>query len=123
MTDRPRILIIALASTVEVGTVQYSTAKAIATSDLITTVTPEKKAEEEKAEEEEEKTNVTEASEPAPSTPVKYDTKVRHGAFPEHSSLRLFKCVGLVQLFGHRFIPVILSKKMEMSENNSIRKR
>ncbi|XP_023648741.2 band 4.1-like protein 3a isoform X4 [Paramormyrops kingsleyae] len=59
----------------EVGTVQYSTAKAIATSDLITTVTPEKKAEEEKAEEEEEKTNVTEASEPAPTTPVKYDTK------------------------------------------------
>ncbi|XP_072567431.1 band 4.1-like protein 3a isoform X7 [Paramormyrops kingsleyae] len=61
----------------EVGTVQYSTAKAIATSDLITTVTPEKKAEEEKAEEEEEKTNVTEASEPAPTTPVKYDTKTK----------------------------------------------
>ncbi|XP_048858014.1 band 4.1-like protein 3 isoform X10 [Brienomyrus brachyistius] len=59
----------------EVGTVQYSTAKAIATSDLITTVTPEKKAEEERAEEEEEKTNATEASEPAPTTPVKYDTK------------------------------------------------
>ncbi|XP_048858015.1 band 4.1-like protein 3 isoform X11 [Brienomyrus brachyistius] len=80
----------------EVGTVQYSTAKAIATSDLITTVTPEKKAEEERAEEEEEKTNATEASEPAPTTPVKYDTKysfIRRvkgdNVFVKHSNLML----------------------------------
>ncbi|XP_029109558.1 band 4.1-like protein 3a isoform X2 [Scleropages formosus] len=59
----------------EVGTAQYGTAKAIATGDLITTVTPEKKAEEEKAEEEEEKTQVTEPSEPPVATPIRPDTK------------------------------------------------
>uniref|UniRef100_A0A673ZHT1 FERM domain-containing protein n=1 Tax=Salmo trutta TaxID=8032 RepID=A0A673ZHT1_SALTR len=39
-------------------------AKAVAAGDLITTVTPEKKAEEEKAEEEEGQTNITETSDP-----------------------------------------------------------
>ncbi|XP_066574739.1 band 4.1-like protein 3a isoform X17 [Amia ocellicauda] len=58
----------------EVGTAQYGTAKGIATGDLITTVTPEKKAEEEKAEEEEEEKIETPA-EPTPVTPVKYDAK------------------------------------------------
>ncbi|KAG9356028.1 hypothetical protein JZ751_000872 [Albula glossodonta] len=81
----------------EVGTTQYGAAKAIATGDLITTVTPEKKAEEEKAEEEEEeKTVATEPTEPAPATPVRYDTKssfVRRikgeNVFVKHSNLML----------------------------------
>ncbi|KAI1888955.1 hypothetical protein AGOR_G00174080 [Albula goreensis] len=63
----------------EMGTGQYGTAKGIATSDLITTVTPEKKAEEEKAEkEDEEKTKaseLSEGSEPVPSTPVRHEMK------------------------------------------------
>ncbi|XP_045570399.1 protein 4.1 isoform X14 [Salmo salar] len=51
-------------------------AKAVAAGDLITTVTPEKKAEEEKAEEEEGQTNVTETSDPnVPSTPLRHDNK------------------------------------------------
>ncbi|XP_061093631.1 band 4.1-like protein 3a isoform X2 [Conger conger] len=63
----------------EMGTGQYGTTKGIATSDLITTVTPEKKVEEEKAEkEDEEKTMVmeqSEVSEPIPTTPVRQDMK------------------------------------------------
>ncbi|XP_041103765.1 band 4.1-like protein 3 isoform X13 [Polyodon spathula] len=64
----------------EVGTAQYGTTKGIASGDLITTVTPEKKAEEERAEEEEgttkeEEEEEEEVPEPAPLTPVKYDTK------------------------------------------------
>uniref|UniRef100_A0A673ZJM7 FERM domain-containing protein n=1 Tax=Salmo trutta TaxID=8032 RepID=A0A673ZJM7_SALTR len=52
-------------------------AKAVAAGDLITTVTPEKKAEEEKAEEEEGQTNITETSDPnVPSTPLRHDNKV-----------------------------------------------
>ncbi|KAG9347799.1 hypothetical protein JZ751_003814 [Albula glossodonta] len=66
-------------SITEMGTGQYGTAKGIATSDLITTVTPEKKAEEEKAEkEDEEKTKaseLSEGSEPVPSTPVRHEMK------------------------------------------------
>ncbi|XP_071232957.1 band 4.1-like protein 3 isoform X13 [Salvelinus alpinus] len=51
-------------------------AKAVAAGDLITTVTPEKKAEEEKAEEEEAQTNATETSDPnVPSTPLRQDNK------------------------------------------------
>ncbi|XP_029582441.1 protein 4.1 isoform X15 [Salmo trutta] len=51
-------------------------AKAVAAGDLITTVTPEKKAEEEKAEEEEGQTNITETSDPnVPSTPLRHDNK------------------------------------------------
>ena len=68
-------------STSEMGTGQYGTTKGIATSDLITTVTPEKKAEEEKAEkEDEEKTLVmdqSEVSELIPTTPIRHEMKVR----------------------------------------------
>ncbi|XP_041101356.1 protein 4.1-like isoform X14 [Polyodon spathula] len=70
----------------EMGTAQYGTTKGIASGDLITTVTPEKKAEEERAEEEQgtmkkeeeeevEEEEEMEVPEPAPLTPVKYDTK------------------------------------------------
>ncbi|XP_033854538.3 band 4.1-like protein 3 isoform X15 [Acipenser ruthenus] len=70
----------------EMGIAQYGTTKVIASGDLITTVTPEKKAEEERAEEEEgttkdeeeeevEEAEEMEVPEPAPLTPVKYDTK------------------------------------------------
>ena len=67
-------------STLEMGTGQYGTAKGIATSDLITTVTPEKKAEEEKAEKEDEEklmaAEQSEVSEPIPTTPVRHEIKV-----------------------------------------------
>ncbi|XP_064187209.1 band 4.1-like protein 3a isoform X8 [Anguilla rostrata] len=63
----------------EMGTGQYGTAKGIATSDLITTVTPEKKAEEEKAEKEDEEKLMameqSEVSEPIPTTPVRHEMK------------------------------------------------
>ncbi|MFT7813890.1 band 4.1-like protein 3 isoform X3 [Arapaima gigas] len=75
MTENQEILMKDSISASEVGTAQYGTAKAIATGDLITTVTPEKKAEEEKAEEEEEKTQVTEPSEPPAATPARLDPK------------------------------------------------
>ncbi|KAJ8379004.1 hypothetical protein AAFF_G00232330 [Aldrovandia affinis] len=81
VTENHEILMKDSVSASEVGTAQYGAAKAIATGDLITTVTPEKKAEEEKAEqEEEEKTIATEPSEPAPATPVRYDGKTKEGA-------------------------------------------
>uniref|UniRef100_A0A8C7L2U2 FERM domain-containing protein n=1 Tax=Oncorhynchus kisutch TaxID=8019 RepID=A0A8C7L2U2_ONCKI len=51
-------------------------AKTVTAGDLITTVTPEKKAEEEKAEEEEGQTDATETSDPnVPSTPLRHDNK------------------------------------------------
>ena len=50
--------------------------KAGAKGDLITTVTPEKKAEEELAEQEEAQANGTEPPEPSPSTPIRQDNKV-----------------------------------------------
>ncbi|KAG7488687.1 hypothetical protein MATL_G00036990 [Megalops atlanticus] len=60
----------------EMGTAQYGTAKGVAVSDLITSVTPEKKVEEEKAEkEEEEKIRAPEPPEPAPMTPVRHEMK------------------------------------------------
>ncbi|XP_028820499.1 band 4.1-like protein 3a isoform X7 [Denticeps clupeoides] len=63
----------------EMGTALYGTAKGIAMSDLITTVTPEKKAEEKKAEEgveeEEETTKVTEVSQASPVSPIRQDTR------------------------------------------------
>ncbi|KAM6948216.1 band 4.1-like protein 3 [Aplochiton taeniatus] len=49
--------------------------KAVAKGDLITTVTPEKKAEEETAAQEEALTNGTEAAEPSPAAPLRHDTK------------------------------------------------
>lgn len=62
-------------------TVTDGPAKAIAKGDLITTVTPEKKAEEERAEQEDAQANGVETSEPVPSTPLRPDTKV-----PSHSA-------------------------------------
>uniref|UniRef100_W5LQR6 Erythrocyte membrane protein band 4.1-like 3a n=1 Tax=Astyanax mexicanus TaxID=7994 RepID=W5LQR6_ASTMX len=72
----------------EMGTALYGAAKGIAMSDLITTVTPEKKVEENKAEEgvvlvenvvvveeEDETTKATEVSQPSPPTPVRQDTR------------------------------------------------
>ncbi|XP_071232959.1 band 4.1-like protein 3 isoform X15 [Salvelinus alpinus] len=72
-------------------------AKAVAAGDLITTVTPEKKAEEEKAEEEEAQTNATETSDPnVPSTPLRQDNKYSfirrikgENVFIKHSNLML----------------------------------
>lgn len=74
---------------VEMGTALYGAAKGIAVSDLITTVTPEKKAEEKRSEEEglvlienvvveeeDETTKATEVSQPSPPTPVRQDTRV-----------------------------------------------
>lgn len=71
------------------GTALYGAAKGIAMSDLITTITPEKKAEDKKSEEEEvvlienivveeedETTKATEVSLPSPPTPVHPDTRV-----------------------------------------------
>ncbi|XP_036822394.1 band 4.1-like protein 3b isoform X14 [Oncorhynchus mykiss] len=72
-------------------------AKAVAAGDLITTVTPEKKAEEEKAEEEEGQTDATETSDPnVPSTPLRHDNKYSfirrikgENVFIKHSNLML----------------------------------
>lgn len=44
--------------------------------NIITTVTPERKAEEEKAEQEDAQTEAAETPEPAVSTPLRQDTKV-----------------------------------------------
>ncbi|XP_071370035.1 band 4.1-like protein 3, partial [Centroberyx affinis] len=84
----------------DMGTGLYGASKAIAVSDLITTITPEKRAEEKRAEqaeevlvmeeveerrvgeeeevqqeEEEESTRATEISQPSPPTPQRQDTK------------------------------------------------
>lgn len=48
------------------------------TGNIITTVTPERKAEEEKAEQEDGEGNGGETPEPAASTPLRHDTKVNH---------------------------------------------
>ncbi|XP_036375010.1 band 4.1-like protein 3 isoform X3 [Megalops cyprinoides] len=93
VTENHEILMKDSVSASEVSTAQYGAAKVIAAGDLITSVTPEKKAEEEKAErEEEEKTTATEPSEPAPATPVRYDTKPSPSLFasdPLRSELSL----------------------------------
>ncbi|XP_038853557.1 band 4.1-like protein 3a isoform X3 [Salvelinus namaycush] len=69
----------------EMGSDLYGRAKGIAVSDLITTVTPEKKVEERKAEEEmevevqveveeeDETTKATEMSQPSPTSPIRHD--------------------------------------------------
>lgn len=44
--------------------------------NIITTVTPERKAEEEKAEQEDTQVDAAETPEPAVSTPLRHDTKV-----------------------------------------------
>ncbi|CAB1349728.1 unnamed protein product [Coregonus sp. 'balchen'] len=73
----------------EMGSDLYGRAKGIAVSDLITTVTPEKKVEERRAEEEvevevqveveleeeDETTIATEISQPSPTSPIRHDTK------------------------------------------------
>ncbi|XP_060725723.1 band 4.1-like protein 3a isoform X10 [Tachysurus vachellii] len=72
----------------EMGTALYGAAKGIAMSDLITTITPEKKAEEKRSEEDEvvlvenmvveeedETTKATEVSQPSPLSPVQLDTR------------------------------------------------
>ncbi|XP_064862044.1 band 4.1-like protein 3b isoform X3 [Oncorhynchus nerka] len=65
-------------------------AKTVAAGDLITTVTPEKKAEEEKAEEEEGQTDATETSDPnVPSTPLRHDNKCLYSRDPLRSELSL----------------------------------
>uniref|UniRef100_A0A8C8IM28 FERM domain-containing protein n=1 Tax=Oncorhynchus tshawytscha TaxID=74940 RepID=A0A8C8IM28_ONCTS len=72
-------------------------AKTVTAGDLITTVTPEKKAEEEKAEEEEGQTDATETSDPnVPSTPLRHDNKYSfirrikgENVFIKHSNLML----------------------------------
>lgn len=45
--------------------------------NIITTVTPERKAEEEKAEQEDTQVDAAETPEPAVSTPLRHDTKVK----------------------------------------------
>lgn len=50
--------------------------KGAVTGNIITTVTPERKAEEEKAEQEDGEGNGGETPEPAASTPLRHDTKV-----------------------------------------------
>nr|XP_055038193.1 band 4.1-like protein 3a isoform X11 [Misgurnus anguillicaudatus] len=73
----------------EMGTALYGTAKGVAVSDLITTVTPERKTTEDEEErdrvmlvdsvalleEEDESTKVTEVSQPSPLSPVRQDTR------------------------------------------------
>ncbi|XP_014346709.1 band 4.1-like protein 3a isoform X4 [Latimeria chalumnae] len=81
-------------SATEVGTGQYSTTKGISSTNLITTVTPEKKAEEEKAEEAVKKQQAE--TELTPGTSVRHDTKTSlinriHGEnlYVKHSNLML----------------------------------
>ncbi|XP_045061857.1 band 4.1-like protein 3 isoform X2 [Coregonus clupeaformis] len=66
--------------------------KDVATGDLITTVTPEKKAEAEKAEEEAGQTNATETDQNVISTPLRHDNKrspCLHSSDPLRSELSL----------------------------------
>ncbi|XP_055738337.1 band 4.1-like protein 3b isoform X10 [Salvelinus fontinalis] len=85
-------------------------AKAVAAGDLITTVTPEKKAEEEKAEEEEAQTNATETSDPnVPSTPLRQDNKCSfirrikgENVFIKHSNLMLENTEASEELVKHQ---------------------
>lgn len=60
-------------SAAEVGTGPYATTKGISQTNLITTVTPEKKAEEEKDEEQSQKKR---AEEVTPVSAIRHDTKV-----------------------------------------------
>lgn len=65
-------------SAAEVGTAQYATTKGISQTNLITTVTPEKKAEEEKDEEQNKKTK---AEQITPVSAARHDTKVQFSGF------------------------------------------
>ncbi|XP_061110136.1 band 4.1-like protein 3 isoform X13 [Conger conger] len=82
VTENHDILMKDSVSASEMGTAQYGPAKAIATGDLITSVTPEKKAEEEKAEKEEEAKETAPEPEPTPPTPVPHEAKTKEGAEP-----------------------------------------
>ncbi|KAK0150150.1 Band 4.1-like protein 3 [Merluccius polli] len=62
----------------------------VAKGDIITTVTPEKKAEEEKAEQEDAQVNATATAEPTPTTPLRHDTKpCAYSSDPLRSELSL----------------------------------
>ncbi|XP_029929673.1 band 4.1-like protein 3 [Myripristis murdjan] len=66
--------------------------KVIAKGDLITTVTPEKKAEEEKAEQEDTQVEAEGTTEPTPSTPLRQEKKCSpcvYSSEPLHSELSL----------------------------------
>ncbi|XP_055738340.1 band 4.1-like protein 3b isoform X13 [Salvelinus fontinalis] len=90
-------------------------AKAVAAGDLITTVTPEKKAEEEKAEEEEAQTNATETSDPnVPSTPLRQDNK---------RSPCLYSCDPLRSELSLPSSPVASTKVRRRRRENASRKR
>ncbi|XP_029582438.1 band 4.1-like protein 3 isoform X12 [Salmo trutta] len=90
-------------------------AKAVAAGDLITTVTPEKKAEEEKAEEEEGQTNITETSDPnVPSTPLRHDNK---------RSPCLYSCDPLRSELSLPSSPVASTKVRRRRRENASRKR
>ncbi|XP_023777063.1 band 4.1-like protein 3 isoform X14 [Cyanistes caeruleus] len=71
-------------SAAEVGTGQYATTKGISQTNLITTVTPEKKTEEDKVDEEGKKKR---AEEVTPISAIRHDTKPSLlGTDPHHSS-------------------------------------
>lgn len=65
-------------SAAEVGTGQYATTKGISQTNLITTVTPEKKTEEDKDDEEGKKKR---AEEVTPISAIRHDTKVEFSGF------------------------------------------
>uniref|UniRef100_A0A3P8XM85 FERM domain-containing protein n=1 Tax=Esox lucius TaxID=8010 RepID=A0A3P8XM85_ESOLU len=85
-------------------------AKAINAGDLITTVTPEKKAEEERAEEEEGQANAAETTEPnVPSTPLRQENKCSftrritgENMFIRHSNLMLEDTEASEELVKHQ---------------------
>uniref|UniRef100_A0A8C4ZJ49 FERM domain-containing protein n=1 Tax=Gadus morhua TaxID=8049 RepID=A0A8C4ZJ49_GADMO len=58
------------------------TADRVAKADIITTVTPEKKAEEEREEREDGQADATATAEATPTTPLRHDTKVNRCAAP-----------------------------------------
>ncbi|XP_031663126.1 band 4.1-like protein 3 isoform X16 [Oncorhynchus kisutch] len=90
-------------------------AKTVTAGDLITTVTPEKKAEEEKAEEEEGQTDATETSDPnVPSTPLRHDNK---------RSPCLYSCDPLRSELSLPSSPVASTKVRRRRRENASRKR
>ncbi|CAB1326888.1 unnamed protein product, partial [Coregonus sp. 'balchen'] len=88
--------------------------KDVATGDLITTVTPEKKAEAEKAEEEAGQTNATETDQNVISTPLRHDNK---------RSPRLPSSVPLRSELSLPSSPVASTKVRRRRKENASRKR
>uniref|UniRef100_A0A3P8YUW5 FERM domain-containing protein n=1 Tax=Esox lucius TaxID=8010 RepID=A0A3P8YUW5_ESOLU len=78
----------------EMGSDLYGRAKGIAMSDLITTVTPEKKVEERKAEEE--------VDVKVPTSPIRHDTKVQFST-PNSSSILCPRTSFVCNTFRHTF--------------------